>query len=228
MPATFHSVRIGRTERSARTCSSTPPFAARDRRDRAGAAARRLGLHLVDELVLALGRATTCRRTTTSARGSARVYTSGCTARRARTRTARASGRSTSAQRCVWCGRSRGWESTASSRATGRGRAFICRIPLVRELVSWNCVIRVTKRLPAGRRRGRGVVLAPPAARTRRRPAPPQRPGRRRHRNRPVRAQWCRRELECEAGHVVARGSQVQDRRRRIAPSRRVPPGGAR
>ena len=42
--------------------------------------------------------------------------------------------------------RARASRSSASSRATGRSCAFVCRIPGLRELVTWNCVIRVRRR----------------------------------------------------------------------------------
>ncbi len=70
----------------------TPDTRGRDRGDRAGAAPGRLGLHLLDELVLALGRPRHDPLSVSRARRGDRACTSAVMARRGKTPTARALG----------------------------------------------------------------------------------------------------------------------------------------
>ena len=57
----------------------------------------------------------------------------------------RALGGARRARRSGWCGRAPGWRIERVEPRYWPRLAFICRVPGLRELLTWNCVIRVRK-----------------------------------------------------------------------------------
>ena len=106
---------------------------------------RRLGLRLLDELVLAVGRAPDRPYHYLGPRLGPRVYERFHGPPRKNRLRRRGCGRSTSGRRCASCARARGWRSRRVEPRYWPRLAFIGRIPLVRELLTWNCVIRMRK-----------------------------------------------------------------------------------